>query len=334
MVFRVGVFTRMVTDNILEALSQVRIQRVRRASEKLRRMSVRGVLYRFCAVSPLILVCTIAAQSRFFVDPFQPLSCTAGQEQDITAYIGPVKAASQLELIKGDRDTIRRVADMWVRGAEKGVLRPLEPISADDSMESPIKSQIAAANRLIQSRLTSIARREYQAGKYEQATSDDLLALQVGDVIKFSDAFSLAGGSAADRSILAHLTQVASHLSDSKKADLREELALFMRRQQSIKPIVRLAQWNIERETQREIVNELARQSPDNANGVGVTRDAVPVAALYNTVKEKKRLIVSGYSHQILFELRSAYMAQQKFQNDADKLIASLPKPAPTVLKA
>src|SRR5579859_6162534 len=116
-------------------------------------MSVLSVLQRTFIVSPLVLMGSICAESRFHADTFQPLTCTIQQEENISAYIEPVRAVELLKTKTQSPAELRTVAKMWIDGAASGKLRALVPSSSDDSLRSPIKCQICAANNTLISKL-------------------------------------------------------------------------------------------------------------------------------------------------------------------------------------
>src|SRR5205823_11372717 len=130
---------------------------------------LRTVMYRLFTISPLLLAGTIAAESRFHLDMFQMVSCTTKQENEISAYIEPVRQAENLLWVRSSPDKVRRVASVWIEGAKSGHLKPLEPVSADDSIETSIKGEIASASRSVQAKLMALYKSEAQRGDYDHA---------------------------------------------------------------------------------------------------------------------------------------------------------------------
>ena len=202
--------SRGLLERVRRRLS--RIQRRERASEELRRMSLRTVMYRLFTISPLVLAGTIAAESRFHLDMFQTVACTSKQENEISAYIEPVRQAEKLLWLRSSPDKVRRVAAAWIEGAKTGHLKPLEPVSADDSIETSIKGEIASASRSVQAKLMALSKSEAQRQEYAQAIEDAMTALRVGEVIKYSDAVSLANTATTQRGIIRNLSDLTVQL--------------------------------------------------------------------------------------------------------------------------
>jgi len=300
-----------------------RIQRKEKASEELRSMSIRGSIYRLLTITPLVLACAIAAESRFHEDMFQSVSCTVKQEREISAYIEPVRQSDQLRSPSATPEMIRDAARVWIHGAADGTLKPLQPVSVDDSMEVGIKGDISTANKLVQTRLLGLMQREAKEGEYDGVIGDALLALRVSEVIKNSDSVSLANEANNQRIVLRKLKGFVPEFNRAQGQRLHAELAAFLKHQQPMDDIIKDAKGNLERDYQRDTQNELAVGDAESAAEVALL-DSQPVPVLAKSIERKVRLSTHRYAHGVLTQLRLAYITEDRLKTDVNALLAKL----------
>jgi hypothetical protein len=290
-------------------------------------MSFRSLVYKLMAMGPLILLGSLAAQSRWYADPFEYVSCTSQQQKDISAYIDVVRASEPLENGPAKPEDIRRVASLWVQGKAEGTLRPLTPCWVDDTMRSPVKIQIKMANDAVTQKLINLARKEAESGQAWQAAQDHLLALNVDNAIKFSDPLTVMMTGTRERSILGMIRSEASVLSSTEKKRLANQIVQFTKLQVPLDDLARITATNVGREEQRLGINELASIDPEQATGVGLERkDVRPEMASWTAIQhdayKKKIEPTTNY-------LGLAYESQGRLKDTADSVIAVLmPKPA------
>jgi hypothetical protein len=307
---------------------EFQVKRLVRASEELRRMSVRSVLVKGLSISPIIFVGAVCAQSRFYQDPFQQVFNTPSQESAISAYIEPVKLARESFASSKSAATTRSVAMVWLEGNANRTLKPLLPCSPDDTLRSPIKGQILGACDSIVERLTVLANDECEGKKFTQAAQDYVLALRTCEILKYSDSVSLSVQASRERGLLKlmNIASVAMPVSDLGK--LRGELVTLKNQQVPMDDIYRTIKGLYVREVERSDSNEVASFSPESVMEVGFVADPMTErTAVQKVMKRKGRAQASA----LLVDFNMAYKSELRFIEQLDNQIKKLPNRTPGV---
>ena len=318
-------------QGLTKVVWRFRLQRTQKASEELRRMSLRSLVYKMMATSPLVFLGAMAAQSRFDNDPFQGLSCTPQEQEAISAYIEPVKAANGLYQTSSSPKQVREVAQMWIKGSDGGQLKALLPSSSEDSMRSPVKSQIQRANDMIALRLLAISEKELVAKKYSDAALDAATALRVGQVIKYSDPLTVGTIGTAERSLLVKIQKITSKLNDVERSQLRNQIVAFKLHQQSLTALARVSELNHNREIQRTTVNERAIEDPEHATEAGMDFKPVPITAVLNEINVNKGRGAHPNANPYVLSLKLAYSSEAKVKIFTNRLLQNLKTPDDSV---
>lgn len=304
------------------------VQRMIRASEELRRMSVRSVLLKAFSVSPVILIGAVCAQSRFYQDSFQPVYDTMTQEANISAYVEPVKLARVQFARSTSPDTTRSVARAWLAGQANGTLRPLLPSSADDNLRSPIKAQIYTACDSIVQRLLILGDEERSNGQFVPATRDHVLALKTCEILKYSDSVAVSVLAARQRGLLIQIELDSAALPLKSRSQLRAELVSLKNQQIPMQYVYKTTKVLYERDTERADANDAAALNPDMATEVSFIDDPMTEkAAIHKVMTLKGR----AQSSQLLRDFNMAYKSQQRLSQQLDQAIKKLPNAAPGI---
>jgi hypothetical protein len=305
-----------------------RVERAAKAAEELRRMNLRTLAFKLMVISPILLLGSIAAESRFYIDPFQTVSCTSQQQEAITAYVQPVRESAPLALDSYKTPSpakVRSIAHIWVAGAESGALKPLTPAYYEDSIRSAIKNQVKSANDAVAERLVSLSQNEAEAGQTWNAVQDGVLALKVGGVLKFSDPYAVALVGTRERAIFEMIESLAPRLAKAEATKLRGQLVQIRAEQRPLEEIVRMVRANYDRERQRADINDVASRDPQLAPEVSLVRDNLPISDVLTEAKTSRLVGHNVSAHPYLPQIKLAYASQRKCLANLQHLLDSLP---------
>lgn len=196
--------------------------------------------YKFLVICPLLYVGGISARARLHVDPYTFVSCTHKQHEAIAAYREPFIAAASFKGIPAkdvNQERLRQVADQWIQGADEGKLQALTPVHLDDFIRDGVKQQIYRANDLLVQLLISNAKRDMAPS---DAAKDLIRAIQVADVLKFSDPYAVAQSGIHQRTALQELSRLSTDLTPGERLWVRDQLRTVRANQPSLEPMVRL----------------------------------------------------------------------------------------------
>jgi hypothetical protein len=154
------------------------------------RMSARKLIYRAMVCAPAMFLIGIGVHARGMTDEFDFVANDARTEKALLAYVPYIK---QSQRFTRDRSVgeARRLAGLWIKGAEEGDLKPLPPIAYDDTSSDGPKSQAFSTRAKITSRLMTETFQDVQDGNLHQAVIDGTLAIRIAEVQKYSDFISL-----------------------------------------------------------------------------------------------------------------------------------------------
>ncbi len=241
--------------------------------------------YRLLVIGPLLFVGSIAIRARIGIQQWDFPACTHKQEDDISAYRRVACDALQFRDIrfgKVDRTKLRTVAQSWVEGRRLGILKPLTPAFLGDSIREGVKQQIRQAAGVLVCHLQDIGKLELQSGRPRRACEDILLAMQVSEVLKYSDPYAVALAGIEQRTSIKILDSVAPKLAPFDRGELAVRLEQLRKEQGSLDSMVRLMRqlYRQSKERRGEAVSEIqevdqflavSQGSPDK--GFDVFRD-------------------------------------------------------------
>lgn len=307
--------------------SHIWVQRALAISEKMIRMPLRDTLYRLTLSSPFALLAVLGFTSRLANDSFEPIGCTAQEEQDISAYIAPTKAVAQLTGYE-TRQQLLAVADIWFQGYADGRLRPLPSSSWDDTIRSPIKSQIKTANDGLVGRIVGFSRREAKQGEYDLAAEDAVIALRLAGPLKYSDCYAVALFGARERSILLDLQALAPKLSAAEKVRVKQAVSNLLKAQQPLDSLANTAADNFQQAEQTDSLRSTPNLDPadaysENTGQVILASNKADKEILRSLNQEGKgRLHLRAVMLAVASERRST-----NFETRLLKLLSSSPAP-------
>lgn len=288
--------------------------------EKLRKVPVRKILENMFTLSPALVVGAVCVQTRFFSDPFQALSYSASEQSAETAYIQPVKDALRLDAVASPAPAqIRRVAQEWLDGSRTGSLKPLLPVSSEDSMASQIKSEIYGANGELIDHLTQLAHSEEEQGDMLTASRDLQLGLDVAEVIKNCDAYTLANLSRREAHLVRVAVGLAPKLSVNGRKELAEHLADISAKQEVVERLARVEKLNLDSNIQRMASNDVNAANPGTAMEVGLSKSDYDIVAPGDRANRVK-------SANANIEIGRAFAPERRFQELLQQELAKLAK--------
>lgn len=241
--------------NALEA--KTRLMQRQRASDELRKVTTRAVVYKLLLIGPTLFMGAIGVQSRLATETFQATQCSPAQQKAITAYVEPVRMAVELyNKHQGDPKQARLIAADWVSQAEKGELEPLPPISYSDSLNEGVKNQIKVASDGVITNLEASARREIKAKNYDLAAKDLLLGIQFSEILKYSDFGAVNAISMRQRGFVNKLAHLATRIKPETRQDVKATLASVQTGEQAIRNLGSVYLRNLSIELQEEAARD------------------------------------------------------------------------------
>lgn len=203
-------------------------------------------------ISPIIYIGTLVGRAHVQVTSYDFVACSTKQHDAITAYRPYVIDAvpfrnKQSKTIPHEQ--LRRVAQRWVEGRKSGDLQPLLPVHIHDFVREGVKQEIYRSGDSMVTHLLVTSRREAAAGKEAQAARDLLLAIQLSEVLKYSDPYSVAHSGMQQRSAIASLSEITSKLTPDQLRECHQTLTELREAQQPLDHLVRWMKqvYNMER---------------------------------------------------------------------------------------
>ncbi|MEQ1935809.1 MAG: hypothetical protein ABL962_18285, partial [Fimbriimonadaceae bacterium] len=137
------------------------------------------------------------------------------QQNAIRAYRPYVAETDHLEHNGHTPGQVRAASAHWLQGYLSGELQPLTPVEVGDSVNEGIKRQIRCSRDWLMFTLRLVAKKEEAAGKHDQAFTDYIQALRLGQILKGSDATAERVSSSYQSEILRELMRIAPSVSKS-----------------------------------------------------------------------------------------------------------------------
>jgi hypothetical protein len=204
-------------------------------------MSARTLAYKVMVLTPAIFLASLAVQSRTYSDPFEPIGQSKVDQAAVSAYIDVMKATKPVIALgpnKQDPKRLRQIAQQWIDGSRKGVLRPLYPVAISDRATDGIKGQVFLAATQVSDRLLQVAHLEIASGNVDDATKDIVQAMEVAQVLKFSSFEAVHMCARTQRKALENLDDLMPKLTAKQAAWAKDELNAIRLDQ---KPLTQLA---------------------------------------------------------------------------------------------
>jgi hypothetical protein len=191
-------------------------------------MSARKLVYRSMVFAPAIFLVGLGVHARSLSDDFNFIANDPSHESATFAYVPYLKKSGAFLDWSAERSLpeARRVAKIWIAGAEKGELKPLTPISFEDTSSEGAKSEIFEVNGRIVTSLINGVTAEVSAKKYHEATQDAVLAVKVANILKHSDFISLFNSATAQRRAIQELGPAVGKLSEADGAKIASLLPI------------------------------------------------------------------------------------------------------------
>jgi hypothetical protein len=288
-------------------------------------MQARMLAYRLMVLSPILYIGSLALRARTHVNVFEFTACTQKQHHAISAYQPFVTEAAPFRSMYPrdlNRPALRQVAKSWISGSKSGDLQPLLPVHIHDFVRDGIKQEVYRSADLMVMHLMTIAKYEVKEGKADQAAEDLVLAMQLAEVLKYSDPYAVAHSGMQQRSALGHIQEYLPFMSQQAIERCREQLIAVRVQQQPLDHLVRWMRqlYNAERIRQgheaspiEEVDRFLAMNRMNPEEGLA-TFTSVPRPVWAST----------GEVPTMLGELRMASNSQTNFVRKLDEQIEAL----------
>jgi hypothetical protein len=189
-------------------------------------MEARKLLYMAMALAPVILAGSIGVHARTFEDPFE-WTDTASDQVRINAYLPLVKTtdANLTSRSSATEAETLRLADSWIAGANEGQLKPLVPIAADELAPNGVKNDIFQSQFLVCRRLTEFSDLHSSNGEDASAALDLTKAVQVANVLKYSNFMHLYRCSLLQFKCVERIESIYPNLDANSQSNVRAQLA-------------------------------------------------------------------------------------------------------------
>ncbi len=206
-------------------------------------MPARTLAYRLLLLCPLLYVGAIGVRARLSLDPYVFTACTAKQQAAFLAYRSfYTKAVEFQSLPHGsvNRELLRQTTLRWIEGIEDGSLQQLTPVHLDDFARDGIKRDITRVRDSLACHLMAIARLEANEGRLDHSANDLILALKVGEAMKYSDPYAVAHAGIVQRTIMMELNEVGAKSPPASRLWIRGELLTLRSQQKPLEAMARL----------------------------------------------------------------------------------------------
>jgi len=178
-----------------------------------------GVLNKILVSAPLFVMATIGVKARSELTDFEFITCSADQNRAIDSYVDIVRKteATIPEATTAPPVPVRKLATEWIDDSRNGTLKPLVPVSFDDSTRDGVKSEIVRANLRVAECLSDFSEEERLDGHYWIAAQDAVLGARVAEVTKYADFASLSTAGLSERRSMTMLSKCFTHLTPAQR---------------------------------------------------------------------------------------------------------------------
>jgi hypothetical protein len=170
--------------------------------------------------------------ARAYQDTYEIRQMDKKDQALVAAYAGPLRAYKDLtwdlDEVSG-RESLRRVARLWVQLHHEGNLRPLPRVFGGYGQSYGAKEEVTTARIRVLISLGRCADMEIKTGDASKATSDILLALHFAQVNKQADLESVVMTSHRQRVLADRLRETTRDFSANRKRRVAQELLAIAR---------------------------------------------------------------------------------------------------------
>lgn len=198
---------------------------------------------RYLVACPVLLSCLLLVHSRK-VAGFQVPCGTPAQDAQILSYAPELTAGRRLfshSVFQVDRRSLLKLAEQWDDDIRAGKLRPLTPVSLEDSPQEGERGAIMRMESQVVAHLLMDANRLAANGNLEEATSEVLIAARLSESLKYSDFSTVYQAGQEERSEIDFLNTHCRTLSPDLRAAIRTECVAIFANRVRLKEITRLA---------------------------------------------------------------------------------------------
>ncbi len=284
--------------------------------------SARTLVNKLMIIAPFVLMSSIALKARTTLPDFEFVACNKAENHEIENYRDVVAATEEAcpvgQLL--DLGQARKLAKMWIDGAQSGKLQSLDSVAFEDTMRDGVKAEILHANMLIAESLNEYARDEIKQGKFDLAAKDTVLAAKALDVTKFSDFASLSACAMVQRRSLESVTLLLPKVSPSVRDMLYAQVA-GMKSNETVLGRLAMRERQLFLQYQLRIGMDLAevKKSEEEVS----RREVSGVGSLMETVREIKKSYEANRDTDasvLMTDLRLGFLAAL----DTDKRITQI----------
>jgi hypothetical protein len=291
----------------------------------------RRLIQEVLIAGPVILVLGIATDARTRVESHDFVQYDATLNSRLLAYSEPVLAVKRASRIR-DREArgkaIRSAADLWIQLYRRARLLPLYSAHADDCVRDGVKGEIADAAIWLSGQLRTLGGRAEVSGKTVQAASDYIQSVEVADVVKYSDLYSVSLFATLQEMPLSKLSGLEDKLEPSQRVRIAERLLEIAERPAPLSLLAARARRNFLR---AEASRGVERQDIEEVQRFIDTQELVSSNLSRTQVDSAFReLLVAfegGSVPSYVTEVRFAWTAQWRTARALDELILRLRRP-------
>lgn len=185
------------------------------------------------AACPIFLCGWLALHARTYQDPFEVQAGTKEQDAVVYAYEPIVREAHltfKAHTGEFDRERLLNLAAIWESAAARGELRPLTPISFEDSPTEGIRGEVLHCKNKVVNFLMDDAKDLAHSGRTREAAKETLMAIRLSESMKYGDFNSIGGAAGEEQREVALLSSFVSRLSRSSRREVQRELQVISNR--------------------------------------------------------------------------------------------------------
>jgi len=279
-------------------------------------------------VSPLVLLAALTVGTRTYVDEFEPVAYDAQLQASIAAYVGPIRSVARIlsETQGAERVAAARiVAAEWIERSRRRELRPLPPSDPEDSMREGVKAEILKSSEALASILFEAARDAAASGNFSLAAHDALHALEVSQVVKYSDLYSVGLVSLRQRQVLEFLYRLAEHLDATTAKVVLARLHSFANTERPLLTLVLRSKRNSARaDSARSSANGNGEESVDSNQGLNLASLNGDSGTIQKTFEALSLSAEDGKLPSYLPEVRFAWSSQSQLERRKASLLNRL----------
>jgi hypothetical protein len=282
-------------------------------------MGARRLAYWLLVLWPALLLGSIGLQARFGAVPFVLPSSLEVQRERLSAYADILEETRAVLAKKSrDGDVLELAAMDWIQQARDGVLQPLYPSLAGDTIRNGVKNEIFDARRDLASRLANSSARHAEKNP-RLAALRIMLAIELSEIVKYADFDAVAVTAEDERRFLKLLENILPRLPVEEQRVLRTSLAKIFDLQRPLGSLMALAYRQFEEGERRPSnrVEPVARINKEMTSYLRGDRSiARGIKALDICLKFAPPEIATGF----IGSVKVAFATQRRFLGDLAKV--------------